>query len=203
MLKRNSKKNSRRSSKNSRGIKTPQQGDTLVKSFTLPGSGAVTSNGAGIIAVVTSLTAASVQSFPATEWASFAARYQQYRVRMVKLILDPCFPAAMSEPTTGLKNLPHTTLTHADFIGSAVPSSYAQLLADERSLTKSTSDRIVYTTDWSRNPNAKLWNPTSAALPTANSFGVAYGSNPGVTLPFTQQIFVPTFEWVVEFRGSQ
>jgi hypothetical protein len=175
-----------------------RDGDIIVKRMTVP-AGQISSTAGGII-TVSSFTAASVQSGPASEWASFAARYQQYRVRSVTMVMEPRFPGSGTPVTTSGS---HGALYVSDFIGSATPSSAAQVLSDERSVVANTSKRIVFTVDWVRNPNAKLWNPTSAALPTANSFGIAVAGDSQSTLAASTAYFDVNVIWEVELRGSQ
>lgn len=176
------------------------QGDLLVKRMSLPVAAAIASNSLGVIAVHTIADTTTVQSTPATEWASFAARYQQFRVRSLRLILEPCFPADVESPANQSN---HSALYVSDYIGSTAPGTAAQVLADERAIVIGTNRRLDYFVDWKRNPNAKLWNPTSAALPVANSFGIAFASHPTAELLASTDYFVATLEWVVELRGSQ
>jgi len=177
-------------------------GDVLVKRMTLPVAEVKTTAGS-IIALDASTTAASVQSAPASEFASFAARYQQFRVRSVELIMEPAFPAN-SIPDNGTG---HGTVYVSDYIGSAAPGTSAQVLSDEGALITNTSKRLRFKADWSRNPNAKLWNPTSAALPVANSFGISFASQTAALAPdalaASTIYYTRTHVWVVEFRGAQ
>jgi hypothetical protein len=161
---------------------------------------AMNSNGAGSVVVSATLTSGLVQSEPATEWASFAARYQQYRVRSIKLSYTPTFTVNTGlTATTG-----GSQLFVSDFIGTSVPGSALQVLSDEGVKIFSTLKSFQFMTNGRRNPNAGLWNPTSAVIPGANVFGIAFASNPTTpTLPFTVTIGLLVFEWVVEFRGSQ
>jgi len=175
-------------------------GDIIVKRMTLPGI-IVSSTAGQVIAVNTATDTTLVQSAPASEWASFAARYQQYRVRSVTMIMEPVFPG--SGTPVGVAADGHGALYVSDFIGGSVPGSAAQVLSDEGAVCSGTSKRIVYTVDWARNPNAKLWNPTSAVIPTANSFGIAYASDTTTVLVASTNYFVRTTLWEVEFRGSQ
>jgi hypothetical protein len=191
-----SKKTSRGNKSRTAGArKAPGPGDVIVKRMTYPGP-RISSTAGNVIAVDASTTAAAVQSLAATEWSSFAARYQQYRVRAVILHLEPC----QTVTTTAVV---HGAVYLADFIGASSPGSAAQVLSDERGLIVSTSRPIRFRADWSRNPNAKLWNPTSSALPVANSYGVCFASNANSALTASTPYFSVTIEWEVEFRGSQ
>jgi len=174
--------------------------DIIVKRLTIPGS--VISSSAGGVIVVTILAQASqVQSLPASEWASFAARYQQFRVRSVRVIAEPVFPGSgtpIAAATTG-----HSTLYVSDFIGSSNPGTAAQVLSDEGAVILSTSKRVDFMTTWARNPNAKLWNPTGAALPVANGFSIVAATNSTAALVASASYYTTSLVWEVEFRGSQ
>lgn len=175
-------------------LRSNDSGDIIVKRMTIP-SQQITSTAAGAIGLL-EITAALVQSNPASEWASFSARYQQYRVRSVKLVAAPRYPAAT--PSNG-----HSQLYVSDYIGTAAPSSAAQVLSDERAKAFSTSRPFEYMVTWSRNPNAKLWNPTSAALPAANSYAIALISSANASLPVSTVLMDVYYEYEVELRGSQ
>jgi hypothetical protein len=97
-----------------------------------------------------------------------------------------------------------TTMYFADFIGTSLPTSAAQVLSDERCRIVSIGDKVVITSTWLRNPNAKLWAPTSAAVPAANSYGVAFASatNAGI-LTALADYYTITVLFDVELRGSQ
>jgi len=172
-------------------------GDVVVKRLTIPG-GQITTTAGSVIAVDTSTKASTLAS--ATEFSSFAARYQQFRVRSVRLILEPCWPGSSSpSPTT----FTHGCLYVGDYIGNSPPGSAAQVLADERAVVVNTSKRVDYLVDWSRNPNAKLWNPVGAAMPTANDYAIAFVSNTSAVLSPSTVYYLKVTELVVEFRGSQ
>jgi hypothetical protein len=195
----NMKSKNKKSKVGNRRSRIPQQpGDIIVKRMTLPNL-SISSTAGNIIAVSTSTTSAQVQSAPATEFTSFAARYQQYRVRSVKIIAIP----VRSVNTVTADNDNITSLYMGDFIGSSIPTTAAQVLADERSRIVATNVRWTFVADWNRNPNAKLWNPTSAAVPTANLFGIAFASSTASPLLASALIFTYQVEWIVEFRGSQ
>jgi len=171
------------------------QGDVIVKRMTIP-NGTVSSS-AGSIIVVTTFSAALVQSNPATEWSSFAARYQQFRVRRMRLHLIAAFNVSEAAVENG------NAMYYSDWIGASVPSSAAQVLADEGAVVRSSFKDHTLSATWVRNPNAKLWNPTNAALPVANSFGVALCSGTAGQFLASTVIFTYALEFEVEFRGSQ
>jgi hypothetical protein len=169
-------------------------GDCIVKRFTFPGNALATN--AGTTIPITTVKASSVQAFPATEWASFASRYQQYRVRAIRVsgkATQPVQTAAIA----------HSVLYRGDYLGSATPGTAAQVLSDEEVKFNATCKDFDDVVTWKRNPNARLWNPTSAAVPTVNDYGwvCASPSMPALTTATTYYAYV--VEWEVEFRGSQ
>jgi len=170
-------------------------GDTLTKCLSYPNV-SVSTNAAGFVPVTT-LNCTLVENAPATEWASFAARYQQYRVKSFTVFYTPAYPADF--PAPGL----HLQLYWADFIGASAPTSVAQVLADERSVIHGTFQSIVFKTTWDKNPNAKLWNPTTAIVPIANSFGVSFCSSVAAATVVSAFVGSLAYEWEVEFRGAQ
>jgi hypothetical protein len=169
-------------------------GDQIVKRLTYEPLTLAT--GAGTVIAVTSLTSGNVQNFPATEWASFAARYQQYRVRAIRVrakAVQPVQTAAIS----------HSNLYRGDYIGTSAPSTAAQVLSDENVRLVATAKDFSDIVTWGRNPNAKLWNPTSAIIPAANQFAWVCASTTTPALTTATTYYAYTAEWEVEFRGSQ
>jgi len=193
-------KKSSRGRRNGKIHRSLGAGDMIVKRMTLP-SLALSTNGSGVIPV-TNITAAQVQSTPASEWASFAARYQQFRVRSVCIIVDPIWVSSAGPAVTGANGA--TQLYVGDFIGSSTPGSAAQVLSDERCRIFSTAKPFRFCSTWAINPNARLWNPTSAALPTANSFGITLASSTiNALVPDSTDYMMYVVEWIVELRGAQ
>jgi hypothetical protein len=169
-------------------------GDQIVKRMTLPDY--VLATGAGTAIPVQGVTSAQVQSVPATEWASFAARYQQYRVRAIRVRGKAINPVQSATIT-------HGVLFRGDYIGASLPGSAAQVLSDENVQEVTTCKDFSDVVTWVRNPNARLWNPTSAAIPAANSFAWVCASAPVPALATATTYYALVFEWEVEFRGSQ
>jgi hypothetical protein len=169
-------------------------GDQIVKRMTVP-SLAITT-GAGTVLPITSITSSQVQSDPATEWASFAARYQQYRVRAIRVVGKAIQP--VQNPTVA-----HSSFYRGDFIGSSAPGTSAQVFSDENVKVCGTYRDFTDIVTWVRNPNAKLWNPTSASVPTANQFAWVGASATNPLLTTATTYYAVSVEFEVEFRGSQ
>jgi len=155
---------------------------------------------AGSVIGVQSATTAQVATAPATEWSSFSARYQQYRVRSITLRLDPVFPGA-GNPTAG--NTGHIPIYVGEFLAGSTPASVAAVLADERCRIFNSSKVIVYRASWDRFPNAKLWANTTGGPPAANVYAIAWCTSTVTAAPASQAFSYSTLMWEVELRGSQ
>jgi len=169
-------------------------GDQIVKRMTF--NGLVLATGAGTAIPVTSVTSAQVVTSPATEWTSFAARYQQYRVRAIRVRGKAVNPVQSATVT-------HSVLYRGDYVGISAPANAAQVLADENVEEVATCKDFQDVVGWQRNPNAKLWNPTSAVPPAANQFSWVCATPVTPALTTATTYYAYTVEWEVEFRGSQ
>jgi len=167
-------------------------GDIILKMMTFPEAGFNATAGGAI--AVTSVDTTAVQSTPATEWASFAARYQQYRVRSVSIHFTPANVSTFTGVGCG-------RIFVSDYIGTSVPGTAVQVLADERCQIHDNMREWSFTSSHARNPNADLWNPTSAIIPAANSYAIVLASPADYAA--TQAIGFITVRWLVELRGSQ
>jgi len=172
------------------GFKT-DIGDLVVKRMSFPSTLAT---GAGTSIPLTSISSAFVQSGPASEWTSFAARFQEYRVRAIRVCGYALCPVETATIT-------HGGLLRGDYLGVSTPGTLAQVLSDERSRVTSSGESFCDVITWSRNPNAKLWSSTSVAIPTANTYSWVCISSTSLTTATTYYFL--TLEWEVEFRGSQ
>jgi hypothetical protein len=188
-----SRRGGRRNKSSRAAFQIEKAGDQIVKRMTYGGE-LVT--GAGVVIPITSFTSAEVQSVPASEWASFAARYQQYRVRAIRVTGKTTQPVQLAA-------ISHSILYRGDYLGASVPASSAQVLSDENVKECATYRDFRDIVTWKKNPNAKLWNPTNAAIPAANQFSWVCASPalPALTTGTTYYAIVVEYE--VEFRGSQ
>jgi hypothetical protein len=170
------------------------EGDIIRKRLTI--SGPVLATGAGTVIPVTSFTSTGVQGIPATEWASFSSRYQQFRVRAIRVTGTATNPVETATIT-------HGSLFRGDYLGVQVPATALQVLSDERVKVSPTHQSFCDTVTWKNNPNAQLWNPTSAGIPAANQFSWVAASATLPALLTATTYYGITVEWDVEFRGSQ
>jgi len=166
-------------------------GDIIVKRMTIP---LAAQPSGGVIPIQT----LSSNPTTATEWSSFAARYQQFRVRRIILV----YKALTKYNAAASANL-HDTIAVGEFLGTSVPTTYAQIVSDEKGQVFGTNQDIRFEADWSRNPNAKLWAPTSATLPSQNRFAIVYGSGGNVVLN-NGVVYYAGVQYIdVELRGAQ
>jgi hypothetical protein len=190
----------KRNNKNKKTIKNSFQiskaGDIITKRLTLPSLVLTTTGGAGTNIPVTTFSSALVQSSPATEWASFAARYQEYRVKALKVIGKAIAPIQDV-------NYSHSTLYMGDFSIGAGPATFSQVLSDENVKLVGTHQDFVNLVTWKKNPNAKLWTSTANAIPALSQFAACFASTSTPPLSAITVYYSVTLEWLVEFRGSQ
>jgi hypothetical protein len=138
------------------------------------------------------------QSIPATEWSSFAARYQEYRVKEIVVTVYPYYNVSQQGVTGAV---PLDIYVLFDFLAGNTPSSITGAIADERAVVQSSGQpSFSYTTTWDKNPNAKLWTTTSSPVPTSSTFGI--GIYP-ITTTGTAGAYALLVQWLVELRSSQ
>jgi hypothetical protein len=175
--------------------------DILCKRMTV-GSQVLTTSAFGIIPVTTNLQSDQCSQFPSTEWASYAARFQQYRVRRMRLHFDPCLNVNSVAGVASLNLL--SVLYFSDFDSTSIPTSAAQIIADAKFRKYSTCKSFTFTSNAERNPNAKLWSPTNAAIPALSRFGIAFCSHTNVNLlPINTIIYTYLMDFEVELQHPQ
>ncbi len=172
------------------GSSLGSSGDIIQKRMTY--AGLITSSGAGAINL-SSFDTNLVQS--ASEWSSFATRYQSYRVHGMKVTFMALHPTVDPAATA------HGVLYTSHSITSNGPSSNAQVLSGEHSIKKPTWKNLSTVVDWRVNPNAKLWTSTSSNIPVDNRFQVNYGSPS--TFANSVNYYWYVIEFIVELRGTE
>jgi len=171
--------------------------DSLVRRMTT--SRIVSTGATGIVAVTTDLQSDYCQSLPSTEFASYAARFGQYRCIAMTLRVFPCIPS----PTGGI-NLSAGALYFCDFIATTIPTLAINVLSDRGSKVFSSAQKFTYRVSGGKYANTKLWTPTSTAIPAANRFGIAYCSNASIQImPITTQLLTMIVEHEIEFSQAQ
>jgi hypothetical protein len=169
--------------------------DVITKRFTI-GNQTITTSAFAIVNVTTNVQSDQCSQFPSTEWASYAARYQQYRVKSFKVTFFPT--QVVNTIATNFIGVLYTS----KFISTNIPTSAAMIIADNESRCFSTNKQFSYTCTWDRNPNAKLWSPTNAAIAADRRYGIAWCSNTNVNILQANSIlFVYNQEFEVELEG--
>lgn len=181
----------------------PQRGlsDVIVKNMIIQ-SQVMTTSAFGIINVTTNQQSDQCSQFPSGSWASYAARYGQYRVREMAI---HCKPTLKTNSCIGVA--PYNLLSvmyFSEFQSTNIPTSAGVICADSKFKQFSTGSSFTYKANWDRNPNAKLWSPTNAAIPVDRRYGIAYCSHTNVNLlPVNTILYCFTMEFIVEFADPQ
>jgi len=136
------------------------------------------------------------------EFASYAARFSEYRVRQMTCHFIACHPAQVPTATVGAD---HGVIYLGQIEDQVTAATGSLVLAYYGREVRPTYQSFRKTVTWDRNPNAKLWNPVGAAIPAGNTFGIEYGTQPFATNPLiaSTTYFVQVTEFEVEFRGEQ
>lgn len=164
-------------------------GDHIVKRCSTTGT---LTTGGGTSIPLTAIVSGDVSA--ASEFASFAARYLQYRVRRIRVTGKATQPIQTA-------TVSHSALARGDFVGATAPASVAAVVSSESFEPNATCKDFEHVVTWDGIPDAKLWQPTSAAIPTADQFGIVIGT--ATTLTTATTYYVVFYEWEVEFRGTK
>jgi hypothetical protein len=140
----------------------------------------------------------------ASDFASFQARYLQFRVRAFRLRLVPLVDVTTAVTAGGGAVTPHPTcLAFAAYRGANTYTSFASVLSGASGKFFNGRERVIeYIVDWQLNPDAKLWSDTNAAIPVEQRYGIQYqdtGTAPASSASTAYYRFVYDFD--VEFQN--
>jgi len=159
----------------------------------------ITTSAFGIVNVTTNWQSDQCSQFPSGSWASYAARFGQYRVHAMALHLHPTMNVNAGVIATNLLSTMHIS----DFISTVIPTTASGIVGDSSWREISTAKPIHFRTTWERNTNAKLWSPTNAAIPIDRRFGIAFCSHTNVNLlPVNTIIYTLSADFLVEFKQA-
>lgn len=129
------------------------------------------------------------------DFASCANIYGAYRVRAMEVHLLPAFVVNTTAVTVPL------CVATCTFQAGAAPANYAAIVDGSNVQMLSGYKQYKLTCDDRRDPNARLWTPTSAAVPTGNNFGIVIC---GSTTTSTASTLIWAVQaWaVVEFQSA-
>jgi len=161
--------------------------------------GVITTTAAGIIAPTAVASGAVFGS--STEFASYAARFDQYRVKKLKIYFIACHP---EQVPTATDTADHGALFVGQSEMGAVVGTGQQVMSLYKRQVRPTYASFSFTGTWDRNPNCKLWSQTNAVPAGTNQFSVQWGTpafaNNAVVA--STDYFSLFAEWTVEFRGE-
>jgi len=121
----------------------------------------------GVTGAVVGVAMSSSGVTSSTEFSSMAARYQEYRVRAMRVKWRP-HPSQAVASDLGQS-------VSAVWTAAAAPSTLPSFAAcDGFHACSNLSMALDMTASWEINPNAKLWCDRGSSIPTANSFGVSF-----------------------------
>jgi hypothetical protein len=165
-------------------------------------AGTVSTAGTGFIAAgfVTSDQARSLGS----DFASFAARYTQFRVRAVRMRMYPLVDANTAVTAGGGAVTPHpTAIAMAAYKSNLSYGTYSSVCTGNNAKIFQGRERCIeYSIDWSNYPDAKFWSASNAAIPTDQVYGFQYqdsGTAPASAVSTTY--YRTVLDWIVEFTS--
>jgi len=168
-------------------------GDTIIKRMTKTAT--ITSNGAGNCTFT--VKSSDVQSSPATEWASFAARYVSYRVLKIKVTLVPLDSA--NTVFTGSQMIGLFLAEDPSGIASVTTENAIAALKRVKLYANANNNLVKFVANASEEDHL-LWTETTIVIPTTGRYQIWGFSNTGaVSHPY----YFALYEWIVELRGSQ
>ncbi len=148
----------------------------------------------GTIAATTLCNSASV-SASAPDFSSCANLYTAYRVVAMEVHVLPYFPVN----TTGV-TVPAVIAT-CEFQAGLIPGTYAQMADGSNPRLCSGYKQYKFAVDFKRDPNAQLWTPTTSAVSSGNSYGIALVSGGLASTASTSVWFVQAYA-LVEFQTA-
>jgi len=159
---------------------------------------AVTLNGSGILTVTT--WASALLTTLALEWGDYTPRWQNYEVLEFMVHFFPRWPV-----NTGMAiNLSHSVMFSSTYTGPNAPATLANVRADYSARHYITNKAFTVRINNSKSPNARLQNPTNAAMPTANQLGIALATSDLTNyLPVSVPVGQVYLEWKVKFYDYQ
>lgn len=135
------------------------------------------STSAGGVVTLTTLVNSSTSITGAADFSSCANMYVAYRVLAFEVRLLPFFPVNTTTVTVPVSIAVGPFMTGAGF------TTFAGALDDSRSRCVSGYKEHTFYADNDGDLSAKLWNPTTGSIPSAQSFGLqCIGDSPTSTV---------------------
>ncbi len=158
-------------------------------------SAANVSTGAGGTVAATTLCNSASVSASAPDFSSCANLYTAYRVVAMEVHVLPYFPVNTTAVTVP------SVMATCEFQSGQIPATYAQIADGSNARLTSGYKEARFAVDFRRDPNAQLWTPTTSAIASGNSYGVALVSGGQASTASTAVWFVQAFA-LVEFQTA-
>jgi len=173
-------------------------GDQKFITRILRSSGVVSSNGGGVILMVT-FQSSGVATSP--DWTNFSQEYQQFRVRSIRLKLEPCYPDAYQ---SGVASTNPAGAIYVARFWEHVPTTASNIGQESQIKVHTTCRPLTFETNYAGFPNGRLMADTSVGITAANNYGIGLVSIPNSPLiGATSAYFTFVVEWDVEFQGPR
>lgn len=159
-------------------------------------SGTVSTNGSGFIPITTIASSGSVSGL--SDFSNVSGLYLEYRVRGMKATLMPINAVNISGVAA-----PPAMLVTAFFSSGVAAVTFQQALDSSGAKFHSGYRTIVAEVDFKGNKDAQLWTPTTAAVTSAETYGIFItdsGVAPASSVTTTMYRLVA--EYIVEFRSA-
>jgi len=199
--KRNRNKHSGRGSQNAKMIlyKGP---DIKITRRICTFAGGTISTTAGNLLALNTCSNDTVRTIGSPEFASYSARFMEFRVRRVTNRYMPTW--AFSNVFGNDASHNHGVVYAGTFYGGAAPANGQGLLSSTGGKACTSCKEIVIQADWNQFPNGKLWTPIGSAINAANVYGVGICGPVLASSTFvaSTDYFNVVNEWDVEFCGD-
>lgn len=158
-------------------------------------SAANISTGVGGSVAATTLCNSAGLSASAPDFASCANLYTAYRVIAMEVHVLPYFPVNTTAVTVP------SVMATCEFQAGLIPATYAQIADGSNPRLCSGYREAKFAVDFRRDPNAQLWTPTTSAVSSGNSYGIAVVSGGLASTASTSVWFVQAYA-LVEFQTA-
>ncbi len=153
------------------------------------------STGAGGSVAATTLCNSAGVSASAPDFSSCANLYTAYRVVAMEVHVLPYFPVNTTAVTVP------SVMATCEFQSGLIPATYAQIADGSNARLCSGYKEARFGVDFRKDPNAQLWTPTTSAIASGNSYGVALVSGGMASTASTAVWFVQAYA-LVEFQTA-
>ncbi len=157
----------------------------------------VSTDGTGRVPITTLISSASVSGL--TDFTKCAGLYLAYRVKAMKATWNPVFSANVA----GVAPSPSTLVSFGFTSGIAAASYQDAIDSSDFKIHSGYAQKASAEIDWNGNTDAHLWTPTTAAITSSESYGVAIVEDTSATISQLSTLYYTgVAEYVVEFASA-